>query len=56
MTDMSDSAESNPADLTETPAEAAAEAKQTQLDAQAAVAEEIDGDGEGILSEEEGLA
>jgi len=40
----------------ETPAQAAAEANQAQLDAQAAVAEGVDGDGEGILAEEEGIS
>ncbi|WP_158636123.1 hypothetical protein [Tsukamurella sputi] len=42
--------------LAETPAEAAAEAKQAELDARESVGADLDDDGDAVIAEEEGLA
>ncbi len=45
----------NPGDLSETPAEAAAEAQEVQVQAQEAIGQDLGDDGEGLLAEEEGI-
>ncbi len=42
--------------LAETPDEAAAEARQAELDAREAVGAELDDDGENVIAEEEGIS
>ncbi|MCS3780866.1 hypothetical protein [Tsukamurella ocularis] len=44
------------ASLAETPAEAAAEAQQAQLDAREAVGADLDDDGEDVFAGEEGIS
>ncbi|BDD83897.1 hypothetical protein TPB0596_36600 [Tsukamurella pulmonis] len=53
---MSEKDETDLSGLAETPAEAAAEARQAQLDAREAVGADFDDDGDDEIAEEEGIS